>query len=224
MKICNICNTDKENNCFSPRTSSKDGLSSYCKDCQKQSQLQFSIDNPLMICNLCKEEKSIDQFPKLNNSLQGYAMKCRSCTNERQRNYWLNDKELFNSKRSINNITEEKKLLRKQQKRNDRIKNVTSTLLRNARTRAKEKNLEFNITKNDIIIPEFCPLLNVKLEVGTKGNYNFSPSLDRIDSSKGYTKDNIQVISMLANTMKNKATKEQLITFSTNILKFYDIV
>ncbi len=37
-----------------------------------------------------------------------------------------------------------------------------------------------------------------------------SPSLDRIDSTKGYTKGNIWVISNRANTLKNDATLSEL--------------
>jgi hypothetical protein len=92
--------------------------------------------------------------------------------------------------------------------------------------RAKEnslkRGLDFDIEVEDIIIPQYCPLLGVELKYDfiyhTCDDYY---SIDRIDSSLGYVKGNIQIISRLANTMKNKSTKEQLITFAKNILEIY---
>lgn len=79
-----------------------------------------------------------------------------------------------------------------------------------AKYRAKRKSLSFDILKEDLVIPEFCPVLGIKLEPhkGRKGDS--SPSLDRVDSTKGYTKDNIQVISNRANHIKNNASLEEL--------------
>ena len=54
------------------------------------------------------------------------------------------------------------------------------------------KNLEFNLEMSDIIIPKVCPILEVNLVIGTKGNYEFSPSLDRIDNTLGYSRGNIK--------------------------------
>ena len=44
-----------------------------------------------------------------------------------------------------------------------------------------------------------------------------SPSLDRIDSSKGYTPDNVWVISRRANIIKHDATLEELLLISKNL-------
>ena len=72
----------------------------------------------------------------------------------------------------------------------------------------------------DIVIPEKCPILECPFIYGTSENYDYSPSLDRIDNSKGYIKGNIQVISTKANKMKNSATQEELINFCKNILRY----
>lgn len=83
-------------------------------------------------------------------------------------------------------------------------------MFRSARTRAKNAGIEFSIDMEDIVIPSHCPVLGIPLFVGThRSKYN-SPSLDRIDNNKGYTKDNIAVISMKANLHKADLSKEQI--------------
>lgn len=84
-------------------------------------------------------------------------------------------------------------------------------MIAGAKWRAKKKNLEFSIVKEDIKIPTHCPILGIaiKRNVGS-GFHNDSPSLDRIDNTRGYTKDNIRVISNRANILKCDATYEEL--------------
>lgn len=79
-----------------------------------------------------------------------------------------------------------------------------------AKNRSRLKNIDFSIEIEDIIIPSVCPVFGVPMIVGTP----FAPSLDRVDSTKGYIKDNIQVISWKANAMKQDATPEELEKFA----------
>lgn len=88
--------------------------------------------------------------------------------------------------------------------------NPTRSLLANAKNRAKKKNLEFNIELADIIIPEFCPITNLKLETGPGKIHYASPTLDRIDNSKGYIKGNVAVISNKANKHKGELSIEEI--------------
>ena len=91
-----------------------------------------------------------------------------------------------------------------------------------AKNNAKEKSLEFNLEIEDITIPTLCPYLGVELL--TESNQSRNPnyfSIDRVDSEKGYVKGNIQIISLLANTMKNNATINQLINFCKGVIRLH---
>lgn len=90
-------------------------------------------------------------------------------------------------------------------------------MIQNARRRAKEQGVPCTITKDDIIIPETCPLLGITLDHTKDGRHNGSPSLDKIVPALGYVPGNIRVISWLANAVKRDLTPEQLLTFARNI-------
>jgi len=93
-----------------------------------------------------------------------------------------------------------------------------------AKRNARRRKCEFNLKPEDIDVPELCLYLGVKLSYNKKDkNELFYYSIDRIDSSKGYIKGNIQIISLMANTMKNNSTTEQLLTFAINVLKIHKI-
>jgi hypothetical protein len=84
-------------------------------------------------------------------------------------------------------------------------------MFKRAEKRAKEKNIPFTISKDDINIPHVCPILGIPLVIGQgKGPCDTSPSLDRIDPKLGYTPDNIMVISMKANKIKSDVLFEDI--------------
>ena len=105
--------------------------------------------------------------------------------------------------------------------RNNMGKNVRGKISDSANRRAKEKNIVCTITNEDILLVKECPYLKIPIEYGNSKVTNNSASIDKIIPELGYIKDNIQIISMLANTMKSNANTEQLITFSKNVLKKY---
>lgn len=90
----------------------------------------------------------------------------------------------------------------------DIIKERALRLFYEAKYRAKKKGLEFNLSKEDILIPLFCPILNIPLRIDNNKLCKDSPSLDRIDSSKGYIKGNVYVISWRANRLKSYGSIE----------------
>lgn len=96
------------------------------------------------------------------------------------------------------------------------LRHPEQILFGNAQQRSKKRGILFEITRSDIVIPEYCPLLGIKLDKGCAGGSDHSPSLDRIDPTGGYTKDNIWVISMKANRLKNDATLAEMEMLLTN--------
>lgn len=86
-----------------------------------------------------------------------------------------------------------------------------------AKRRAKRKGIEFRITQDDIHFPEVCPLLDIPIKISAFGIRHDSPSLDRKDSSKGYTPENVWVVSTRANILKNNASIEELDTLVSNL-------
>ena len=91
-------------------------------------------------------------------------------------------------------------------------------MLATVKSRAKKEGIEFNLELEDIVIPEFCPLLGIKLCLdNTNGDTSSSPSVDKIIPSKGYTKGNVIVISHRANTIKSNASIDEIMLLADNL-------
>lgn len=180
----------------------------------------------MKLCKLCKQDLPYSFFSKKSSAKDGYFSRCKNCESQVKRKRYAENKEqiLEQCKRSYQKHRESRLKQKKEyslknknetsaRKKKDRKINPLKSLLREAKSRAKVKNLEFNLTIEDLILPTFCPILGIKLEVSNEKFSDNSPSLDRIDNSKGYVAGNVWVISLLANQMKRTATREQLIAF-----------
>lgn len=140
-------------------------------------------------CTKCGEIKDLVHFYLDQKSTDGHSRRCKVCAN-------LN----WNKWRRQNPIK----------------KWISST-----RAKCNKRGIEFNLTEDYLssILPECCPILDIKLEFGRgRSKIRSAPSLDRIDPDSGYVVGNVQWLSQRANAMKQDATPEELKLFCTRML------
>jgi hypothetical protein len=100
-----------------------------------------------------------------------------------------------------------------------RMEHPIRTMLQAAKQRAIAAGLSFCLVETDIHIPELCPVFGTPFMRGTRESCTNSLSLDRIDSTMGYVKGNVWVISNRANTIKSDATLLELEKLVTALKK-----
>jgi len=154
-------------------------------------------------CRSCKKQLFTYLFGKNKASKDFLQAVCKKCDNERQ---------ALRRKEKPQELKEYGKEYRK--KNFENLEHRLQCLLNASRARAKAKDREHTLTKQDLLdlFPKDnkCPVFGFALEWNGEGFRETSPSIDRIDSSKGYTKENIQIISWKANRIKGYASVEDL--------------
>jgi len=82
-----------------------------------------------------------------------------------------------------------------------RARAPATALFERARGRARRRNDRFTIRRQDVFVPNRCPVLGLPLQ--TQGQRSDrSPSLDKIEPALGYVPGNVRVISDRANRLK----------------------
>jgi hypothetical protein len=104
--------------------------------------------------------------------------------------------------------------------------NYENRLLTSIKARAKKKGIDFNLDLSDLVIPEFCPKTGIKLDkhlenIGSKSynKYYDTPSVDRIDNTKGYTKGNIQIVCYWYNVAKLTFTEDEMMLMCKKVVE-----
>jgi hypothetical protein len=160
------------------------------------------------VCARCRERKILSEFRDTLNIavLDGKDSWCRLCCSRYQKAYRKIDRAKLDKHQN-------------RYKKDPRYRMWLSS-----KASAHTRGLEHTIEKIDIPMPTICKYLGITLDyrrASERGTLRAddAPSIDRIDNSRGYTPDNIQVISDLANKMKQNATSEQLIAFAEGVLR-----
>lgn len=142
------------------------------------------------------------------DAVRRWNLKHPGLASERQRKARAKNKEYFRDaqrKRRAEKSEHINALRRESEKRNP-----ARTLFHNAKANARRKGLPFDIELSDIVIPEVCPVLGIKIVRGEGGRTDASPSIDKIVPSIGYVKGNVVVVSWKANRIKNDASIAEL--------------
>ncbi len=82
-------------------------------------------------------------------------------------------------------------------------------ILTKIKQRALREGVEFNLTVDNIFWPTHCPIFGYELSY-YEADKNRSVSIDKNDPQKGYTKDNVVVMSMRANRAKWNLTASEV--------------
>lgn len=157
-------------------------------------------DRVTKACWKCSTEQPLENFSRNRSKSSGYAAECKACAAAYNKQHVSDNADYYREYRHAK-----------------RKANIAWYLYLEARSRAKRLALEFNLEPQDIVVPKTCPVFGFELMPSVRRDT--SPSVDRIDTNRGYVKGNVQVISYMANRMKSNASDAQLRQFASWILE-----
>ena len=151
-------------------------------------------------CIKCENKLDTSLFNKNKQMKSGLDSACWECRKkEAKLFYWKNVERQRLISKAYARTHKDKVFSRK-------ANNPEKYLCMLAKSRAKRENLIFNLTPENIIIPEYCPVLGMKLEFSYgKHATDASPTIDKFIPDLGYVPGNVAVISKKANRLKGDA-------------------
>ena len=209
-RTCPICErTLPFNRKFFKRVNKKgqESLHLVCRECEDRIAKEQEWKEGKLLCHYCGEYKDENYFSANGggSSIRNYRRNiCNDCCNKRQK---LHDLSLSDDKK---------------------LKKCLNFRFLGARDRAKQQNLEFNITLDYLLYlwnyqKGKCALSDIDMTYELRvGRTPTNVSIDKIDHTKGYTMDNIQLVCMACNQIKNDLSNEEMYKFCKAIVNKYE--
>lgn len=131
----------------------------------------------------------------------------------RARAHRLANIEVYRAREKAKYVKRRERILEQKKEYVDKLPSALR-VWRSAKNGARARKIEFDISVIDVqrAWPKDnkCPVFGTDLVFEKGRNKNFSPSLDRLDASRGYVKGNIALISWRANNIKGNATVDEV--------------
>ena len=172
-------------------------------------------------CTQCNTQKDPSEFYKDAGGRDGLRANCKTCMDENRKKY-APAKPNYEANRIRDN--NRYKDSRKQDPRHRAM-----ILTNGARARSKKRGFEFDLDLDWVhekVAKGFCEATGAAFEMDTlylPNGYGqqraFSPSLDRTDPHKGYTKDNVKVVCWCYNAAKGVGTHEEVVRMAEALLR-----
>lgn len=174
-----------------------------CRECEEKNNKEKEWNGELLKCHKCGKFLPITEFGKSDHYpyRDYHDARCRVCRTKRANEI----KEEFSDEEALRKLLQSRFL--------------------GARDRSKRQNLDFDITKeflNELWVKQEgkCALSGIPMTYKhCNGRIPTNISIDQINSKKGYTKDNIQLVCMAVNQMKSDLDINELYNFCTAILE-----
>ena len=158
-------------------------------------------------CRTCHITKPLDGFNKNCRSKDGHRSQCRECNSIGNKKYRTANRERINEYLSNSRHDNPEATIRRQ-------------VLDKRKYTAKKKGMEYNLTKEwraDKLSTGKCERTGMPFVY--EFNSPYIPSVDRIDSSKGYIEDNCQMVISAYNKAKNVWSDEFMLEMAKALLK-----
>lgn len=184
-------------------------------------------EESLKTCVKCNQLKNVTEYHKDSSSPDGFNNRCKSCVNQYNRDRYNSNPE-FKKQHSqrMKNRTESELEKARKSGRNwyNTPKGRAKTILKGIRERNTKYSEEIDFDEDyliELIERGYCEVTKIPFVLGSVkdgAKKPFSPSIDRIDSSKGYCKENIRLVLWQVNLMKGELSDDELLDFCYSII------
>lgn len=217
-KKCSKCLNIKNLSEFNKAKNKKKGVSSLCKKCHSEYRKKHYLENKSKIIQQVNEYKlnNPEKYLLKKQYINKYQKKNKKAGRVLDGNCFICNNHIYVTKKDIENN------VKHYCSKECRFKNKKSNYhfyLTSVKSRAIKKKLEFDLTEEYIkeLLEQkqnnICAITNCFITIkplGLDTTLYDTASLDRIDNSKGYIKDNVQWVMLGINYLKLDFDNDEL--------------